>query len=87
MKNWNQAKKDYIKDHLSKNLSDHNIRLNALRKIETVFSDNFSEPLYDEKVFQNISKIYLMKLYECLKGYGLNGAEKSVFNGIYRFSK
>ena len=87
MKNWKQASELYIRDHLAKNLADHNIRLNAFKRIELTFSEKFSEPLYDKDVFQNVSKPYLMKLYECLKGYDLNSAEKSVFTGLYKFSK
>lgn len=87
MKSWKQAREIYIKDHMAKNLADHSIRLNALKRIEEIFSEKFSEPLYDKEVFQNVSKTYLMKLYECLKGYRLNSAEKSVFTGLYKFSK
>ncbi len=87
MKNWKQAKAAYVENHLSKKLVGHNIRLNALGKIEAVFAEKFPEPLKDYNVFENISKTYLVKLYECLKGYALNGAEKSVFTGLYKFSK
>lgn len=87
MKNWKQSKDAYIKDHLRKELTKPEIRLNALKAIEKIFRETYDEPLRDENVFQNISKTYLMKLYECLKGRVLNGAEKSVFNGLYKFSK
>lgn len=87
MKSWKQAREIYIKDHMAKTLTDHSIRLNALKRIEGIFSEKFSEPLYDKEVFQNVSKTYLMKLYECLKGYRLNSSEKSVFTGLYKFSK
>ncbi len=87
MNNWRKAKEAYIKDHLTKQLASPKIRLNALTAIEKNFKEKFPEPLTDENVFLNISKVYLMKLYECLKGKELNGAEKSVFNGLYKFSK
>ena len=87
MKNWKKAKLAYVKGHLAKNLADHSIRLNALKKIEGVFAEKFPEPLKDDNIFKNISKRYLVKLYECLKGYALNAAEKSVFSGLYKFSK
>lgn len=87
MKNWKQAKEAYIKDHLTKQLANPEIRLNALTAIEKNFKEKFPEPLTDEGVFLNIGKLYLMKLYECLKGKVLNDAEKSVFNGLYKFSK
>lgn len=86
MKNWKQAKGAYIKDHLAKKLAEHSIRLNALKKIEKVFAERFPLPMSDNEVFRNISKRYFFKLYECLKGTLLNGAEKSVINGLYKFS-
>ncbi|MES2430947.1 MAG: hypothetical protein V4556_08420 [Bacteroidota bacterium] len=87
MKTWDKAKDAYKKDHLTKQLANHKIRLSALAAIEKVFKEKFVVVLKDENVFININKIYLMKLYECLKGKSLNGAEKSVFNGLYKFSK
>lgn len=87
MKNWKQTKQMYIKDHLTKTIKQPGRRLNALKAIEKVFKEKFHEMLKDENVFQHISKMYLIKLYECLKGRGVNGAEKSVFNGLYKFSK
>lgn len=86
MANWKEAKKKYIAAHLAKKLADHSVRLNALKKIEQVFAEQFSQPLLDENLFTNISKPYLTKLYECLKGSRLNGAEQSVFTGLYKFS-
>lgn len=87
MKNWKQSKYAYTKNHMSKQLAKPELRLNALKAIEKIFRETYAEPLRDQNVFQNISKTYLMKLYECLKGRVLNGAEKSVFNGLYKFSK
>jgi hypothetical protein len=86
MKNWKQAKEAYIKDHLSRALAVPKIRLNALTAIERVFKEKFPVILEDKYVFINIKKEYLVKLYECLKGRSINGAEKSVFNGLYKFS-
>ena len=87
MKNWKQAKDSYVKDHIARHLAKPEIRLYALKAIEKTFKEKFPEPLKDENVFMNISKVYLMKLYECLKGSSLNDAEKSVFTGLYKFSK
>lgn len=87
MKNWNQAKAAYIKDHLSKTLEQPERRLNALSAIEKTFRNKFPELLVDESIFQNISKMYLLKLYECMKGNDLSSAEKSVFTGLYKFAK
>ncbi len=86
MKNWTQTKNDYIKDHLSKSLEQPERRLNALTAIEKTFKEKFPELLNDEDVFTNIKKMYLLKLYECLKGSSLSSAEKSVINGLYKFS-
>lgn len=87
MKNWMQATNGYIKDHLSKKLEQPERRLNALIAIEKIFREKFPELLKDEDVFINISKMYFLKLYECLKGSSLSSAEKSVINGLYKFSK
>jgi hypothetical protein len=87
MKNWKQAKVAYTKDHLSKSLVQPERRLNALDSIENTFRNKFPELLKDDNVFQNINKMYLSKLYECMKGRDLNSAEKSVFTGLYKFSK
>jgi hypothetical protein len=86
MKNWKQAKEAYIKDHLSKALGQPERRLNALSAIEKVFSEEFPELLADKEVFINIKKVYLTKLYESLKGTSVSSAEKSVINGLYKFS-
>lgn len=87
MKNWKQTKHLYIQDHLSQSFKQPERRPNALKAIEKVFKEKFPELLKDENIFQNISKMYLIKLYECLKGRVVNGAEKSVFTGLYKFSK
>jgi hypothetical protein len=86
MKNWKQAKAIYIEAHLAKPLANHAIRLNALSKIESTFAEKFPAPLADKNVFQNISKTYLIMLYELLKGKALNGAETAVFNGLYKYA-
>lgn len=86
MKNWKQAKEAYIKDHLTKTLDQPERRLNALAAIEKVFSQKFPELLKDDQVFTNIKKMYLVKLYECLKGTTASSAEKSVITGLYKFS-
>lgn len=87
MKNWKQAKEAYLKDHLERAFVQPERRVSALTSIENTFKEKFIEPLKDEKVFSNVSKVYLMKIYECLKGNELSGAEKSVFNGLYKFAR
>jgi hypothetical protein len=86
MKNWQQAKEAFIKDHLSKSLEQPERRLNALKAIEKIFQGKFPELLNDKNVFDNFKKMYFLKLYECLKGRSLSSAEKSVINGLYKFS-
>ncbi|MES2776805.1 MAG: hypothetical protein V4722_21685 [Bacteroidota bacterium] len=85
MKNWSQTAKAYTEDHLSKSLAQPERRLNALSAIENKFKEEFPYMLRDENVFRNIQKIYLSKLYECLKGKPLSSAEESVFTGLYKF--
>lgn len=86
MKNWTQVAQAYKEDHLSKPLADAERRLSALSAIERVFTMKFPELLKDPAVFVNVTKPYLVKLYECLKGSPLSDAEKSVINGLYKFS-
>jgi hypothetical protein len=87
MKTYYESKAAYIADHIAKPLVESKTRLNALKAIEKVFKEKFPEALLDEYLFDNISKKYFSKLYECLKGTSLNGAEKSVITGLYKFSK
>lgn len=87
MSSFQQAKKAFIADHTTKLLADPLRRLNALTAIEKAFKEKFPEALKDEDLFHNISKPYFSKLYECLKGSSLSGAEKSVIAGLYKFSK
>jgi hypothetical protein len=86
MKNWPQAKEAYIKDHLSKALEYPERRLDALKAIEKTFQEKFPELINDRNLFENIKKVYFLKLYECLKGSPLSGAENSVITGLYKFS-
>jgi hypothetical protein len=87
MKNWKQAKKEYIKDHLSQNMAQPERRINALAAIENILNEQFPALLKDDEVFTNIKRMYFIKLYECLKGPALSDAEKSVINGLYKFSR
>ena len=87
MKNWKQAKDAYVQDHLSKDLVQPQRRISALRAIESRFQANHPDIINDKNVFKNINKESLISLYKKLKGKELNGAEKSVFNGLYKFSE
>jgi hypothetical protein len=87
MKTFYEAKKIYIAYHKSQDYKDQERRLNALNALEKEFKYKFPEALQDEDLFANIKKPYFSKLYQCLKGKALNGAEISVINGLYKFSK
>lgn len=87
MNNYFQAKAAYIADHKAKPLAQPERRLNALAAMENIFKQKFPEALQDNNLFTNISKVYFSKLYECLKGSSLSGADKSVITGLYKFSK
>ena len=86
MNNWENTKRAFLRDHLTKPLAESERRLNALAAIEKVFKDEFPDLLKDEDVFMNIKMMYFLKLYECLKGKILSSAEKSVIYGLYKFS-
>lgn len=87
MSSFDQAKAAYLLDHNAKSLAKPQLRINALSAIENCFIEKFPEALKDQRLFDNISKPYFSKLYECLKGRSLNGSESSVINGLYKFSK
>ena len=63
MKTYYESKAAYIEDHVKKPLVEPKIRLNALKAIEKVFKEKFSDALLDEQLFDNISKNYFLKLY------------------------
>ena len=86
MKNWKQAKELYIKDHLAKPLKKPQIRLSALATIEKKFQEKSPNTIDNENIFADISEFDFAKLYERLKGYSLNSAEKSVIHGLYKFA-
>lgn len=87
MSTFYKAKAAYITDHKAKPLAQPERRLNALAAMENVFKEIFPEVLQDKSLFDNITKTYFSKLYECLKGSPLSGADKSVITGLYKFSK
>ena len=87
MKTWQETKKAYIKDHLSKPLKAHNIRLSALSKIENAIKNKNAEYLKDDEIFMKFNKEAFLDFYTSLKGTHLNSAEKSVINGLYKFCK
>jgi hypothetical protein len=86
MKNWIETRKLYIEDHLSKPLIQPQRRINALNAIEKLFQDNASNLLKDKNIFIILSKDEFLKKYKKWKGKSLSSAERSVINGIYKFS-
>jgi hypothetical protein len=86
MKNWEQVKEAYIKDHEAKPLKAPAIRLNALKNIEEAIRQYNYKLLEQDMVFRKYSKEGFLDLYTKLKGKPLNGAEKSVIHGLYKFS-
>jgi hypothetical protein len=86
MKTWNEAKNAYIKVHLSKPLKSPNIRLNALKNIEGFLNEIYKTLLKDNTIFKKYNEGAILDYYLKLKGKPLNGAEKSVIHGLYKFS-
>lgn len=86
MKSFQEAKQTYIKDHLSKPLKAPNIRLSALTKIENAIQTAEPEYLMRDNIFKKFDKNAFLDFYASLKGTHLNSAEKSVINGVYKFS-
>jgi len=86
MKNYSDAKKSYIQDHLSKNLKEPERRLNALAAFEKAIQTNSPEFLDDDNLFRKFDKETLSRQYLKWKGKPLSGAEKSVIVGLFKFS-
>jgi len=86
MKNWQEAKQAFIKEHLSKSLKAPNIRLSVLTKIENAIQTEEPEYLMRDNIFKKFEKNAFLDFYASLKGTHLNSAEKSVINGLYKFS-
>lgn len=86
MKTWIEAKDAYIIDHLSKPLKAPNIRLNALKNIESSLKEKDKALLEGSIIFRKFNESSLLDFYLRLKGKPLNSAEKSVIHGLYKFS-
>lgn len=85
MKSWKHTKEAYIKDHLSKPLESPSTRLNALNNIEEAITRYNYKLLDEDTVFRKYSKESFMDFYMSLKGKPMNGSEKSVINGLFKF--
>ena len=86
MDNWTKLKRLYVDDH---NLKDHlkspQTRLNAVERIEALFSIHFPHILKQIK-FLNNYKVNDFKTEVALKkGAKLSGSEQSVINGLFKF--
>ena len=85
MENWKKLKSLYTKDHLSKNLKSPQIRLGALRNIESILIVKMPEVVKNPALLNTISKNDFKSKVEKWKGSDLNSAESSVINGLYNF--
>jgi hypothetical protein len=56
MKNWQEAKQAFIKEHLSKSLKAPNIRLSVLTKIENAIQTEEPEYLMRNNIFKKFEK-------------------------------
>ena len=87
MKEYNEVKREYIKDHLKQTLKEPERRLNALAAIEKIIRSNSPELLQSDNLFRTFSKNQFFTQYLDWKGKPLSGAEKSVIVGLFKFSK
>jgi hypothetical protein len=84
--NWEELKRTYIENHLSKNLSAPKIRLNALNKLEVIFKLHFREIIKDpHNLLKHNKDDFKLKVSKYKENGRLNGAEESVINGLYKF--
>lgn len=86
MNSYNKSKQLYIADHLSKNLSQPERRLNPLKAIEKVVKAKNPELLNGTGLFEKYSNPGFAEQYEVWKGSSLSGAERSVITGLFKFS-
>lgn len=87
MKTYSTSKQLYIADHLAKNLTQPQRRLDALNAIEQVINKNYPELLDGAGLFLEFDKQGFADQYEKWKSSPLSGAEKSVITGLFKFSK
>jgi hypothetical protein len=86
MKTWNEAKLEYLSDHLKKPLKNPYLRVKSLSNIEEAIKKHHPELLISDSIFRSFSKSEFADLYAVLKGRRLNDADKSVIHGLYKFS-
>lgn len=82
--NWNEIKRSIIDDLQTRGLSNPNIRINALEKLEGIMKLHFKEFINNPSLLQKIDKnIFKQQLAHYKSNGTLNGAESSVVNEIY----
>jgi hypothetical protein len=86
MKSYTETKEAYLKDHLSKKLKQPQRRIYALKAIESKIKQYQPDFLKDDNLFNRMNRDTFSKRYQEWKGSPLSGAEKSVINGLFRFS-
>ncbi|UII20853.1 hypothetical protein [Fulvivirga ligni] len=86
MKTYSEAKDLYIKDHLRKDLSQPERRINALKAIERSIKINAPILLQQSNLFQQYDEYSFFIKYEEWKQTALSNAEKSVIRGLFKFS-
>lgn len=82
---WKKLTDAYTENHLSLGLSAPKIRLNALRRIEELLKRNMPEVIDNPTLLFSLDKSTFKYEIKEFKGIDLNGAEKSVINGLYNF--
>jgi hypothetical protein len=81
---WNEIKRSIINDLNTRGLSNPNIRINALGRLEVIMKSHFKEILADPTLLKKIDKNAFKENLAKYKPNGnLNGAESSVVNEIY----
>lgn len=83
--NWEQLKSKVRNLLISRNLSDPNIRLNALKNLDYLFSKRYPEIINNPSLLLNHKKNDLKdELAKLKSNKKLNSAESSVINNLYQ---
>ena len=80
---YKEILKDLEVDLLSRNLKSPNIRLNAIKKIDSYLKSLGNDDVILEYIIKT-DKATLKNYLEKIKTYELNGAENSIVNEIYK---
>jgi hypothetical protein len=81
---WNEIKRSIINDLNTRGLSNPNIRINALERLEAIMKSYFKEILADPSLLKKVDKNAFKANLAKHKTTGtLSGAESSVVNEIY----